>query len=99
MRYIEALDHTGIKLAPRPLRVVCHNHAHVIEALANRLPDFTFVRPVPHTTRPPRDGEIHSEDYYFTTKDEMMTAIEEKCFIEAGKYKVLLSTCASLSAY
>ncbi|EDV29598.1 uncharacterized protein TRIADDRAFT_63520 [Trichoplax adhaerens] len=41
---------------------------------------------VPHTTRPPRDGEIHGQDYYFVeSRQEMEQDIQNHVFIEAGQ--------------
>jgi guanylate kinase len=58
------------------------------EALAQALPNMTFVHSIPHTTRAPRDGEVDGDDYYFVSMDAMSEGLANKMFIEAGKYKV-----------
>lgn len=40
---------------------------------------------VSHTTRPPREGEVHGEDYYFTTKEEFEFLIKKDVFVEYAK--------------
>lgn len=38
------------------------------------------------TTRPPRDGEVDGEDYYFVTREEFEKRIEEDKFLEYAEF-------------
>lgn len=38
------------------------------------------------TTRSPREGEVHGKDYYFKSKEEFESMIEENGFIEWAQY-------------
>jgi guanylate kinase len=49
---------------------------HVLEAL----PRIRFS--VSATTRPPREGEVHGEDYYFLSEDEFRRLIQEDALLE-----------------
>lgn len=43
---------------------------------------------VPHTTRPPREGEVDGRDYHFVaSREQMERDIEAHLFIEAGQYR------------
>lgn len=50
--------------------------------LKSRLFKKGFVSGVSHTTRPPRNKEVHGEDYYFVTKDKFKSMVESNDFIE-----------------
>ena len=41
---------------------------------------------IPHTTRPKRNCEVEGRDYYFISKADMTTQIENREFIEAGQF-------------
>ncbi len=47
--------------------------------------DPTIALSVSHTTRKPREGEIHGKDYYFITLEEFHRLIEEDAFLEWAK--------------
>ncbi|CAF1533098.1 unnamed protein product [Adineta ricciae] len=46
--------------------------------------DFAFA--VSHTTRKPREGEIHGKSYFFTDRESMMKDIEAGKFIETAEF-------------
>ena len=50
--------------------------------LKTRLANKGFASGVSHTTRPPRDKEVHGEDYYFVTEDKFKSMIATDDFIE-----------------
>ncbi|XP_067117250.1 MAGUK p55 subfamily member 4 [Osmerus mordax] len=47
----------------------------------------TFQGPVPHTTRPPKDGEEPGREYNFITKELFEDMISNHKFLEHGEYK------------
>ncbi|CAD6198240.1 unnamed protein product [Caenorhabditis auriculariae] len=46
-----------------------------------------FSTTVPHTTRPPRPGEVEGVDYYFVERGEMEEMIEEDQMLEFGEFR------------
>jgi len=53
----------------------------IARALIDRDPDrFYFV--VTATTRPPREGEVHGQDYFFVSNDEFAQMIDEDELLE-----------------
>ncbi len=42
----------------------------IVSRVMQNLPRITFS--ISHTTRPPRDGEVHAKDYYFVSHDEFI---------------------------
>ncbi|MEE9259296.1 MAG: guanylate kinase [Nitrospinaceae bacterium] len=48
--------------------------------LREKLPNLKFS--VSHTTRPPRNGEVDGEDYFFISEDEFKKKIERGEFLE-----------------
>ena len=82
------VDDSGKPYPTRPLCIVGPEKLRFGEALAQALPQYTFVHSIPHTTRAPRPGEVEGDDYYFVSMDAMMDGLANKMFIEAGKYKV-----------
>ncbi len=72
-------------LNPEPLLIVISGPSGVgkdsvvLEMKTRGLP-FHFV--VTATTRPPRDGEVHSVDYYFYSKEEFAEMIETDELLE-----------------
>lgn len=53
----------------------------LIEHLTKKHPD-SFGFSVSYTTRAPRQGEVHGENYFFVTKDEFKKMIPQNDFIE-----------------
>lgn len=45
-----------------------------------------FISATSHTTRPPRENEIHGVDYYFINSDIFVQAITNGMFIEHAKF-------------
>ena len=39
------------------------------------------------TSRPPREGEIHGQEYFFVDKETMRRDVENNMFIEAGTFQ------------
>ncbi|KAH7643178.1 disks large 1 tumor suppressor protein-like protein [Dermatophagoides farinae] len=71
----------------RPVIILGPLKERINDDLISEYPD-RFGSCVPHTTRPPKEGEIHGRDYYFvTTREEMERDIESHLFIEAGQYR------------
>lgn len=50
--------------------------------LRKRFMNRGFIYGVSCTTRPPRPGEVHGEDYYFLTQEEFQTHIDNGTFVE-----------------
>lgn len=50
--------------------------------LRKRFMNRGFVYGVSCTTRPPRPGEVHGEDYYFLTDEEFQANIDNGKFVE-----------------
>ncbi|CAI2161482.1 10378_t:CDS:2 [Funneliformis geosporum] len=48
--------------------------------------DPNIVKLISTTTRPPREGEEHSKDYYFISKEEFETELEKGRFLEHVVY-------------
>jgi hypothetical protein len=53
--------------------------------LLDRHPD-SFATSVSHTTRNPRPGEVHGQDYYYVTMEEFEDLIAEGGFLEHAKF-------------
>eukprot|EP00052_Salpingoeca_macrocollata_P012625 m.98347 g.98347 ORF g.98347 m.98347 type:complete len:886 (+) comp18564_c0_seq2:137-2794(+) len=69
----------------RPLILLGPSKDVITDRLISDFPDL-FGSCVPHTTRPPRPGEIEGEDYYFVTYENMEQDMQAGLFVEAGKY-------------
>ena len=59
---------------------------------------------VPHTTRPARPGEVHGNEYFFISYNEMSSAISRGEFLEYGEhesqiYGTRLSTIRDIIAH
>ena len=72
-------------LKPAPLLIVISGPSgvgkdSVVSEMQNRGLPFHFV--VTATTRPPREDEVHSVDYYFYTKEEFAEMIEADELLE-----------------
>ncbi|VVD04179.1 unnamed protein product [Leptidea sinapis] len=77
-----------VQKGPRPL-VLCGPSGSGKSTLQKRLlKDFPdkFGFSVSHTTRSPRAGEKDGVHYHFTTKEDMLTAIENDEFIETATF-------------
>jgi guanylate kinase len=79
---------------PQPLMIVISGPSGVgkdavVKSLQKRNLSLHFV--VTMTSRPPRNGEVHGEDYFFVSRDTFEKLIEEDGFIEYatvyGDYK------------
>jgi guanylate kinase len=72
-------------LNPEPLLIVISGPSgvgkdSVVDTMQTRGLPFHFV--VTATTRPPRDGEVHSVDYYFYSKEQFAEMIEKDELLE-----------------
>lgn len=45
-----------------------------------------FAGALPHTCRPPREGEVHGKKYFFTDKETMEMEIKNDLFLEYGEF-------------
>jgi guanylate kinase len=43
--------------------------------------------PISCTTRPQKDGEVHGKDYYFISRDNFLSRVQKKEFLEWNEYK------------
>src|SRR5690554_4922115 len=50
------------------------------------LPNHELEYSVSMTTRPPREGEVDGEDYYFVTREEFERKIENNEFLEWAEF-------------
>ncbi|XP_066155394.1 guanylate kinase-like [Euwallacea fornicatus] len=55
----------------------------LVTRMMKEFPD-KFGFSVSHTTRKPRPGEVHSQHYHFTTKEDMQNDIDKGKFIETA---------------
>ena len=55
--------------------------------LRKRFMDRDFTYGVSCTTRPPRPGEVHGEDYYYLTDEEFDAGIKNGQFVEWQAFK------------
>eukprot|EP00056_Hartaetosiga_gracilis_P003320 m.62679 g.62679 ORF g.62679 m.62679 type:complete len:829 (-) comp11411_c0_seq6:1931-4417(-) len=69
----------------RPVVLLGPSKDEFTDLLFSEFPEL-FGSCVPHTTRPPREGEVDGEDYIFTTQTRMVEGIEQGDYIEAGQY-------------
>ncbi|KAF1747964.1 hypothetical protein GCK72_024430 [Caenorhabditis remanei] len=70
----------------RPVIILGALKDRINDELVNRDP-ARFSSCVPHTSRPPRDGEVHGRDYYFVNKQMMEEDVKNNLFIEAGQFQ------------
>ncbi|XP_063357588.1 guanylate kinase isoform X2 [Cydia amplana] len=77
-----------VQKGPRPL-VLCgpsgSGKSTLLKRLLKEFPD-KFGFSVSHTTRGPRPGEKNGVHYHFTTKDDMLAAIEKGEFLETATF-------------
>eukprot|EP00105_Crassostrea_gigas_P045095 XP_019929243.1 PREDICTED: peripheral plasma membrane protein CASK isoform X12 [Crassostrea gigas] len=59
---------------------------HIKNTLITSHPD-RFAYPIPHTTRPPREGEMNGKNYYFVGQEEMMKDIAANEYLEYGTHE------------
>lgn len=52
----------------------------LVSRLINHNPDIRVS--VSHTTRPPREGEVHGKHYYFVSREEFGSLIQQNVFLE-----------------
>lgn len=52
----------------------------LIRKALERIPDLSYS--VSHTTRPPRAGEIHGKDYFFTDETDFKSMIDQSQMLE-----------------
>lgn len=45
-----------------------------------------FASAIPHTSRPPREGEVHGKKYFFTDRETMDMEIHNDLFLEYGEF-------------
>eukprot|EP00049_Salpingoeca_infusionum_P026685 m.27203 g.27203 ORF g.27203 m.27203 type:complete len:803 (-) comp8909_c0_seq2:466-2874(-) len=84
-RVVTLVDPASLRY-PRPLILLGPGKDYLTDQLfATAAGQFSSC--VPHTTRPPRAGEVHGEDYYFTKSDVMKEGLDRDEFIEAGIYQ------------
>eukprot|EP00118_Oscarella_pearsei_P024847 m.306928 g.306928 ORF g.306928 m.306928 type:complete len:872 (+) comp41736_c0_seq1:177-2792(+) len=69
----------------RPVIVLGPVKDRINDDLIQEYPE-RFGSCVPHTTRPARDYEADSRDYYFVSREDMEKGIQNHEFIEAGQY-------------
>lgn len=71
----------------RPVIILGPLKERLNDDLISEYPD-RFGSCIPHTTRPPKEGETHGRDYYFVdSREQMEQDIEAHLFIEAGQYR------------
>jgi len=59
----------------------------LLDAIMPRLTDRKFHRIITQTTRPPREGEVAGEDYFFVSRSQFQSDIEAEGLIEWTEYK------------
>jgi len=70
----------------RPVIILGAMKDRINDEIVGRYPD-KFSSCVPHTSRPPRENEVHGRDYYFVSKAEMENDVRNNMFIEAGQFQ------------
>ncbi|XP_053385482.1 protein PALS2-like [Mercenaria mercenaria] len=45
-----------------------------------------FASALPHTSRPPREGEVHGKKYFFTDRETMDMEIQNDLYLEYGEF-------------
>lgn len=56
----------------------------ICKRLMEKYPDYEFS--ISATTRAPREGEIHGREYFFLSREEFETRIEDGQFLEYANY-------------
>ena len=79
-----------MKLNERGLLVVISGPSGVGKGTVRKalfeLEGHDLVYSISMTTRPPREGEVDGEDYYFVTKEEFEKRIQEDQFLEYAEF-------------
>ncbi|KAF8819856.1 guanylate kinase family protein [Cardiosporidium cionae] len=57
----------------------------ILQLLFDQFPGF-FQYSVSHTSRKPRSGEIHGQQYYFESRDKLLSDISNGLFLEYTEY-------------
>jgi len=73
----------GVPLRPRPVVLSAPSGAGkttIARTLVEDEEDFAFS--VSATTRPPRESEVHGEDYWFISEEEFLRVVEDSGFAE-----------------
>ncbi|GMT32545.1 hypothetical protein PFISCL1PPCAC_23842, partial [Pristionchus fissidentatus] len=70
----------------RPVIVLGALKDKINDELVTRHPE-RFGSCVPHTSRAPRDSEVHGRDYHFVSKAQMEEDVRNNLFIEAGQFQ------------
>ncbi|XP_018608490.1 membrane-associated guanylate kinase, WW and PDZ domain-containing protein 1-like isoform X3 [Scleropages formosus] len=65
----------------------CFTPGSVDSQLQQVIRENLYLRAVPCTTRPPRDGEISGVDYNFVSIEEFFSLEESGALLESGKFK------------
>lgn len=55
-------------------------------------PVYKLNKIIVYTTRPPRDGEIDGEDYYFVTDEQFQTLVDMNYFAVTSSYDISSNT-------
>ncbi|CBY43771.1 unnamed protein product [Oikopleura dioica] len=70
---------------PRPIVIFGPSKEKMSDELI-KIDPTKYQQAIPHTTRPKRNCEVEGRDYYFISKTEMTSQIENREFIEAGQF-------------
>ncbi|PAA65754.1 hypothetical protein BOX15_Mlig011536g5 [Macrostomum lignano] len=75
--------------------------ASLITQLIKHHPE-TYARPIPHTSRPPRQGEVNGERYLFAGQQEMEVDVHKGAYLEYGQlngsmYGIKIDTLRSMA--
>jgi len=70
---------------PRPIVIFGPSKEKMSDELI-KIDPTKYQQAIPHTTRPKRNCEVEGRDYYFISKAEMTSQIENREFIEAGQF-------------
>lgn len=83
----DSLDHAEDAILPKDLRAIiisgpaCVGKSTLVTKLIDKHPDV-FVKKVPYTTRPSRQGEVEGVDYFFISKEQYNTLRDNDEFLE-----------------
>lgn len=84
----------------KPILILMGASASGKDTIANYLSEhYNYNKAITWTTRPPRKGEIHGIDYYFTNKNIFTDMIIQKYFIEYRSYNTLVNNIPDIWYY
>ena len=86
MNYNESTTATLLPLELNKFLEVSFRKDSIDHDLQQTIRDNVYERTVPCTTRPPRPGEIHGQDYVFLTNDEFVLLKNNSLLLEYGFY-------------